>query len=1003
MTVVRYGRILSTVAVAAALCSRSAPGQRASRGAMETVAIRVHEGTTLSFDLSPDGRSIVFDLLGALWELPGAGGVARPLTNAVRDTAEDLDPSYSPDGRRIVFRAERRGRTGLWLVEPGGAPLQLTQLENPDGYEGNAAWSPDGKAIVYARLVPPDSAVPRWHSRLARLDLGTREVRELPVAGVVGPNLRDPAFGPGGRRMTVVTAFAPPPVGGRIWMIDSGRATPLTSESTMALAPAFSPDGRRLAFFAPDSSHRQQVWVLRLDSAGATPVRLTDHADVTPTRVRWTPDGSRLMYSADGRLWKVAAAGGPPAEIPFTVRLSFERPKRSLPPARFPEPGMAQPVRAFMGLALSPDARSVAMLALGKLWVMPVDGTARAVADVPLSAHHLAWSADGTTLAWSAGPWEEQDLFATDLATGSTRRITALPGREEFPSYSPDGRRLAFLYQPSEDTTIVRVVDAQARELSDTAQGSSIPAENGADVSWTPDGGGLLYVSGGFNPSDSTRGRIIRLSGERRDMARMPDSPLFLRWTANSIVFVRHARLWRAPFDSTGMLAPAEPLGSEPAMYAASATDGTVLFITDGGLRLRSPDGRERRLGWPLSYTPPVAEPLLIRNVRIIDGTGRPATAPRDLLVERGRITRIAAAGTLPAGTARVLEGSRRYLIPGLMDLHAHEYRPDRLPGFSYFGVTTIRDQGSAIGPLVAYADAIAAGQLDGPRVDYGGFQFYSDWAYDAEDQQGVEPEADPDHVSRAVDMARVFGSQHIKTRTFRRWDINARMIAEAHRRGMRATGHCAHPLPLVAAGMDAKEHAGLCSPRSDGLIYDDLVQLYRTAGIGVVPTIAYSTFAVRMNEHPDLLDGDSALAPFLPARSTFAWMLRLNPAGRQQFAQFAQHARAATAQLARAGVTIGTGTDIWQIPTGVHLELDELVAAGLSPLEAIHAATGGSARIVGAGQDLGTIAVGKWADLVLLDADPVADIHNTRRIRAVIQSGRLVDRAGIVERFRRR
>jgi amidohydrolase family protein len=324
------------------------------------------------------------------------------------------------------------------------------------------------------------------------------------------------------------------------------------------------------------------------------------------------------------------------------------------------------------------------------------------------------------------------------------------------------------------------------------------------------------------------------------------------------------------------------------------------------------------------------------------------------------------------------------------------------LPGFFYFGVTTIRDQGSAIGPLVAYADAIAAGRMDGPRVEYGGFQFYSDWAYDAEDQQGVEPEADPDHVSRAVDMAQVFGSQHIKTRTFRRWDINARMIAEAHRRGMRATGHCAHPLPLVAAGMDAKEHAGFCAPRSDGLIYDDLVQLYRTAGISVVPTIAYSSFAVRLNEHPDLLDGDSALAPFLPPRNSFAWMLGLNAARRQQFAQFARQARAATVKLARAGVTIGTGTDIWQIPTGVHLELEELVAAGLSPLEAIHAGTGGAARIVGAEQDLGTIEVGKLADLVLLDADPVADIHNTRRIRVVIQAGRVVDRPGIVERFGR-
>ena len=419
--------------------------------------------------------------------------------------------------------------------------------------------------------------------------------------------------------------------------------------------------------------------------------------------------------------------------------------------------------------------------------------------------------------------------------------------------------------------------------MTDPAGAPALATEPGADAVWSPSSDGLLSISGGFAPGKPTRAALVLLSGGRRAVAGVPDSPLFPQGTDGALVFVRHARLWRARFDGASALGPAEPLGDAPAIYPSAARDGTVLFISEGGLRLRSPDGRERRLGWPLSYTPPVSGPVLIRNAQIIDGTGAPATSPRDLLIERGRIARIAGGGTLAAGGAQVLDGAGGYIIPGLIDLHAHEYRPAMMPGFPWFGVTTVRDQGSPIGPLVATADAVAAGKLHGPRVDYGGIQFYTDWAYDHEDGQGVEPEADSHHVARAVALAEAFGSDHIKTRTFRRWDINARFIAEAHRRGMRVTGHCAHLLPLVAAGMDAKEHAGLCEQRGDGVIYDDLIQLYRAAGIGVVPTISYSALAVRLNRNPAALDADPELAPFLPPRSDFGWMLGLDTAERRQ------------------------------------------------------------------------------------------------------------------------
>lgn len=984
------------------------PAQTRTPASFRTISIRVKEGTNLGFDLSADGRRIVFDLLGQLWLVPGSGGPARMLTDAVRDSAEDLDPSFSPDGNRVVFRGERHGRTGLWLLNLDfRRPRQLTQLSDPDGFEGRASWSPDGRFIAFVRLIPPDANNPRGHFVIMSLNVASGTLREVSISGMPSPLVSDPVWLPGGKEIAFVNRSPMGEKGGRIWMVAStgGQASPITDESVRALCPAFSPEGQRLAYFARDAAGKIQIWVQELASGKITanaPIRVTNHREVTPTRIRWTSDASDLVYSADGNLWRVNASGGEPREIPFTAELSIRQRRQTLPQARMPEPGQQSPARGFMGMTLAPDGRHIGALALGKFWVIPVDGgQPRAVADVPFGASSLAWSPDTTEVAWSAGVADHEDLFATNVATGATRRVTALAGAERNPTYSPDGRYLAFVH--AKDKGVLRLVDARAADIADVAQTRDL-GEIGLNWTsapqWSPESDGLLVSGAPRQP----RATFVSLSGQRQTLTKVPDAPIFLQWTAqHTIIFVRHDRLWEAPFDHNGLRSEPRPMGTDAALYSSTSRNGDVLFVSNGGLRLRSPQGSESRIGWPLSYTPPVAESTLVRNVRIIDGKGRPATELRDILIEAGRIKQIGPPGAISSRGVRIIDGAGRFVIPGLIDLHAHLDMPDLLPGWAYFGITTVRDQGSSMARTAAYADDIAAGILPGPRVAYGGFQFYSDYAFDGEQWRGIEPESDPNHIKRAVDLAEAFGAQHIKTRTFRRWDINARMITEAHRHGMRVTGHCSHLLPLVAAGMDAKEHIGMCESRGDTYMYDDMIQLFRAANIGVVPTISYVGLAVRLNEQLDLLTQDAELAPFVPARDNFGWMLELSAEEREKWRDQEQRMREVTNRLSRAGVTIGTGTDIWQIPTGIHMELEQLVAAGLSPTQAIQAGTAGAARILGAEKDLGAIEVGKWADLVFLDADPLADIRNTRRIWNVMQYGRVIDRAAALKVMRPR
>jgi imidazolonepropionase-like amidohydrolase/Tol biopolymer transport system component len=970
------------------------------------IRFTAHEGSWLSFDVSPDGQWLTLDLLGQLWRLPAQGGVARAITNVVRDSAEFLDPQFSADGRSLIAHGEFRGQLGVFLMGSDGGNLHWIA---PDTLQWvTSAQSPalgaDQQHILLARHAA--NATGEQSVVVIERDVRTGVEHPIDITGVDGQDRDGLVYSADGRRIFFNTqdpSAGPVLTAGRIWSIPAagGVARAITPTRVRARAAAPSPDGRRLAYFLMDSSDRAQVWVQNLtDSVG---VQLTNDRDVTPTRIRWLPQGDTLIYVANGRLWRMDVRSRARREIPFSATVDFQRKVARLRPVRFPDPGERLVARGTHGFALAPDGRSFAAILLNGLWTVGTNenATPHKLISVPATAAQPTWSPDGKRIAWQAGKFGAEDVFVTDTATRRTTRLTSLTGRELSPRWSPDGRFLSFTHMMRD--TVGRVdIRLRAMRLSDsvlTSTSATIDlgpiAPTRASVTWSPASDAVL-VDGPPRDVHERFASLRMLAGGRRAIHGLSYDATFPQWLrGDTLVFLAGVRLWRAPFDATtGSVGHATALSDEAATYLNASTKGDLVYISDDGFRYRSSSQLSRRIGWPIDYVVPNPPPIVVRNVRIIDGTGAAATSPRDILIERARIRQIGPPGTISAVTgASVIDAGGRIAIPGLIDLHSHHYTPSQLRGQLYFGVTSVRTIGGSQ-DVPADHDAVEAGEWLGPRRSYAGLWVDTDSPFSSEGAVGLRPEQDPHHLARGMRLRSAFAGDFVKIHSNSGFAAQMRTVAAAHASGTRVTAHCAYPLALVAAGMDSKEHLGWqCTAHDASAWHDDLVQLYARSGMPVVPTLAF-------------FEGLQALhGPRAPIPSELAQMfgeeapqlvssIGFEPWSAAHLLNTA-NALDAAKKLHRAGVPIGAGTD-FELPDGIHYELAALVDASFTPLEAITAATSVAARIMGANSDVGRIAPGIVADIVILDADPTANIRNTRQIWRVIQGGRVIDRESL-------
>jgi len=402
------------------------------------------------------------------------------------------------------------------------------------------------------------------------------------------------------------------------------------------------------------------------------------------------------------------------------------------------------------------------------------------------------------------------------------------------------------------------------------------------------------------------------------------------------------------------------------------------------------------------------APTLAIVGATLIDGTGATPVADSAVVIDHGNIV---AAGprakiAIPKD-AQVIDAKGKFLLPGLWDMHAHFEQVEWGPIYLAAGVTTVRDCGNEFEFITAVRDAIAQGRGLGPRLLLAGVV------------DGTGPLAlgvgrvdTPEQARSWVDRYHAANFQQMKIYSSVKLDELKVVADEAHRLGMTVTGHVPEGLnayQTIEAGQDQINHIQYIADIMHAPIPDGATRLERRKAMAEInldsPEAAKAVAFLK--EHHTVIDPTMALfelftattakppASFEPGVEKIALELAQPltdvepPSERSElFTKIFSKEIGIVGVLHRAGIPIVAGTDQAVPGHSLHREIEIYVQAGFTPMEAIQAATIVPARVMGLDKELGTIEKGKRADLILLTADPLADIHNSRNVEYVISNG---------------